>query len=47
MKKQTTSPSSVDDEDWVVLKPKATLTKKLFKNKSSPSKGNVGEVSLG
>jgi hypothetical protein len=30
MKKQTTSPSSVEGEDWVVLKPKATPTKKTF-----------------
>lgn len=46
MKKRTTSPSSVEGEDWVVLKPRATPTKKLFKNKSFPSKVNVGEAFL-
>jgi hypothetical protein len=34
-------------EDWVVLKPRATPTNCFFKNKSSPSKVNVGEASLG
>ncbi len=47
MKKRTTSPSSVEGEDWVVLKPKTTPTKKLFKKKSSPSKVNVGETFFG
>ncbi len=47
MKKQTTTPSSVEGEDWVVIKLRTTPTKKQFKNKFSPSKLNVGEDFLG
>jgi hypothetical protein len=47
MKKRTTTPSSVEGEDWVVLKPRVIPTKNLFKNKLSPSKVNVGEAFLG
>jgi hypothetical protein len=46
MKKRTT-PSSVEGEDWVVLKLRVTPTQKKIKNKFSLSKVNVGEAFLG
>jgi hypothetical protein len=45
-KKRTQPPTSVEGVDWVVLNPKASLIKTLFKQKS-PSKLNVGEASIG
>jgi hypothetical protein len=30
MKKQTTTPSNVEGEDWVVLKPRVIPTKKIY-----------------
>ncbi len=43
MKKWTQPPISVEGVDWVVLNPRTSPIKKLFKHKS-PSKLNVGEA---